>query len=216
MPRGRTPSSVREACTRKGQRSRRDEERLDRRVLAIRSSPVAERRHRHPPAFDTPRAARADESDGGDGTYRVLIVADEGCTSPALAEELTERALGRRVEALVVAPALGSWLARWTDDDRRQADAQTHLATTMETLATAGISARGETGSDDPIQAADDGLRRFGQMRSCSSRAAARRRTGSSETSSNRLGSATTSALPTPSSTPATRSARPTHFILLA
>src|SRR4249920_408993 len=54
-------------------------------VLAAIVLRIAERRHRHPPAFDTPRAARADESDGGDGTYRVLIVADEGCTSPALA-----------------------------------------------------------------------------------------------------------------------------------
>src|SRR5207342_83757 len=55
----------------------------------------------------------------------------------------------------------GSWLARWTDDDKRQVEAQRHLDETVASLAAAGIQARGETGADEPIQAADDALRQF-------------------------------------------------------
>ena len=39
--------------------------------------------------------------------------------------------------------------------------ARKHLDDTVTALARAGITARGETGADDPLQAADDGLREF-------------------------------------------------------
>jgi len=61
----------------------------------------------------------------------------------------------------VIAPAIGSRLARWTGDESAHADARQHLDDTVTALARAGVTARGETGADDPLQAADDGLREF-------------------------------------------------------
>lgn len=96
-----------------------------------------------------------------DGSYRVLIIADESCVDPAFAAQIAAHAGGRTVEALVIAPAIGTWLSRWTNDESQHADARTHLHDTVAALAQAGISAAGETGADDPLQAADDGLREF-------------------------------------------------------
>ena len=61
----------------------------------------------------------------------------------------------------MIAPAIGSWLARWTGDESAHVDARKHLDDTVTALARAGITAMGETGADDPIQATDDGLREF-------------------------------------------------------
>ncbi len=61
----------------------------------------------------------------------------------------------------MIAPAIGSRLSRWTGDESQFADARKHLDDTVAALAAAGITARGETGADDPLQAADDGLREF-------------------------------------------------------
>ena len=61
----------------------------------------------------------------------------------------------------MIAPAIGSWLARWTGDESPYVDARKHLDDTVTALAAAGITAMGETGADDPLQAADDGLREF-------------------------------------------------------
>ena len=65
----------------------------------------------------------------------------------------------------MIAPAIGSRLARWTGDESAHADARQHLDDTVTSLARAGITARGETGADDPLQAADDGLREFAGRR---------------------------------------------------
>ena len=69
---------------------------------------------------------------------------------------------GRQIEVLVIAPAIGSRLARWTGDESQFVDARKHLDDTVAALAAAGIPATGETGADDPLQAADDGVREFG------------------------------------------------------
>ena len=61
----------------------------------------------------------------------------------------------------MIAPAIGSWISRWTGDESQYADAQKHLEETVAVLSAAGITARGEIGADDPLQAADDGLREF-------------------------------------------------------
>jgi hypothetical protein len=125
---------------------------------------VARFSKRHPhPATETPAPATAagPPSSSADGTYRVLVVADASCVDPAFTGELARRAGGRTVEALVIAPAIGTWLSRWTNDESQHADARTHLHDTVAALAQAGITAAGETGADDPLQAADDGLREF-------------------------------------------------------
>ena len=74
----------------------------------------------------------------------------------------SDHAGGRKIEALVIAPAIGSRLARWTGDESQYVDARKHLDDTVAALAAAGITATGETGADDPLQAADDGVREFG------------------------------------------------------
>jgi hypothetical protein len=119
---------------------------------------IVVRRHRHPPALDAPPTAPRPSASGA---YRVLVIADEGLTGRAFQDEIAPHAGGRPVEALVVAPALGSRLARWTGDDSQRNEADRHLAETLAGLEAAGIAARGEVGADDPIQAADDGLREF-------------------------------------------------------
>jgi hypothetical protein len=49
----------------------------------------------------------------------------------------------------------------WTGDDQARHDAEGDLERTVEALKEAGLAARGEVGSDDPIEAADDALRTF-------------------------------------------------------
>ena len=61
----------------------------------------------------------------------------------------------------MVAPAIGSRLARWTGDESQFVDARKHLDDTVAALARRRDHGHGETGADDPLQAADDGLREF-------------------------------------------------------
>jgi hypothetical protein len=116
------------------------------------------RRHQHPSDLDAP-ITRAPSR--GDGRFRVLVVSDGSATSPAFVEQVISRAGGRPLEVLVVAPALGSRLSHWTGDDQARHEAEGSLEQTVSALAAAGVTARGDVGSDDPIQAADDALRGF-------------------------------------------------------
>jgi hypothetical protein len=128
-------------------------------LLAVLLLVLYAKRHPHPAAGQpAPAAAPAPPADDA---YRVLVIADESCVDPQFAEKIAAHAGGRTIEALVIAPAIGSWLARWTSDESAHADARKHLDDTVAALARAGITARGETGADDPLQAADDGLRGF-------------------------------------------------------
>ena len=124
-------------------------------ALAVRSSRRSPHSSASAPAPEVLAASPADDR------FRVLVIADESCVDPGFAAKLAAHADGRTVEALVIAPAIGSWLARWTGDESAHVDARKHLDDTVSSLARAGISAQGETGADDPIQAADDGLREF-------------------------------------------------------
>ena len=122
---------------------------------------IARYTKQHPhPAAETPAPAAA-PAPAADEAYRVLVIADESCVDPGFPAQLASHAAGRTVEALVVAPAIGSRLARWTGDESQFVDARKHLDDTVAALAAAGITATGETGADDPLQAADDGLREF-------------------------------------------------------
>lgn len=113
---------------------------------------------RHPAPESAPRTAPPAEPDG---SYRVLVIAHGSCTAGTFGDALVGRAGGRKLEALVVAPALGSRLARWTGDEGSYGEAQAHLDSTLAALAAIGVEAGGHVGSHDPIQAADDGLREF-------------------------------------------------------
>ena len=122
---------------------------------------IYSRRNLHPAVNQPTPAVGAASDAAADGSYRVLVIADESCIDPAFAEEIAGHAGGRSVEALVIAPAIGSWLTRWTADESAHVEARKHLDDTVTALARAGITARGQTGADDPLQAADDGLREF-------------------------------------------------------
>jgi hypothetical protein len=94
--------------------------------------------------------------------HRVLVVADEGCSGAALCGPLAAGLDGGATEVLVVAPALVSGV-RYLDSDvdpaRKAAEAR--LAETVAALEEAGITARGEVGSESPLEAIADALARF-------------------------------------------------------
>ncbi len=99
----------------------------------------------------------------GDERKRILVVANETVAGEALRDEIVHRTRGEDADVLVVAPALNTRLRHWTsDEDRARAEAQARLDASLAALAEAGVSARGQVGDDDPIQAIDDALRTFG------------------------------------------------------
>ena len=120
--------------------------------------PVVGRRHPHPPDLDAPVTPAQGP---GDGTCRILVVSDGSATSEAFHDAVVSRAARRPLEVLVIAPALGSRLSHWTGDDQARHRAEGSLERTVGALVAAGVDARGEVGSDDPIQAVDDALRGF-------------------------------------------------------
>jgi hypothetical protein len=97
----------------------------------------------------------------GDGRYRILVVADERCATPSIAEELRSDAAGRPLSVLVIAPALESRVGRLTGDQKGYEEASGRLDQIVEGLRQAEVAVEGEVGANDPLQAADDGLRQF-------------------------------------------------------
>ena len=99
---------------------------------------------------------------GRAGMGGVLVVADEGCSGAALAQLLAEELTGREAEVLVVAPALVS-AVRYLDSDvdRARARAAARLEETVAALRAAGVTARGEIGSERPLEAIADALAVF-------------------------------------------------------
>lgn len=95
--------------------------------------------------------------------YRLLVVANETLatgTEP-VREVVARRPDGRRLEVLVVAPALCGRLERWTSDDRPRRAAEQRLRGYLAVLAARGIRAEGVVGDDDPLLAIDDALEMF-------------------------------------------------------
>jgi uncharacterized membrane protein len=92
----------------------------------------------------------------------ILVVANETVAGRALRGEIVLRAR-QGSEVLVICPALNSPLRHWaSDEDHARADAHERLDRSLAALAQEGVSARGEVGDADPIQAIDDALRAFG------------------------------------------------------
>ena len=72
-----------------------------------------------------------------------------------------QRAAGQTCSS--VSPALNSPLKHWTsDEDQARATAEDRLRRSVAELERLGISARGEVGDADPLQAIEDALRTFG------------------------------------------------------
>jgi len=107
--------------------------------------------------------AAAPRHRGGDDERRILVVANETVAGIALRAEIQAAAEGFRTEVLVVCPALNSPLKHWTsDEDEARAAAQERLDRSLSELRRVGLSARGEIGDPDPLQAIEDALRTFG------------------------------------------------------
>ncbi|MGZ8666572.1 MAG: hypothetical protein ACXWZM_05630 [Solirubrobacterales bacterium] len=106
---------------------------------------------------------RLDLARGGDGTYRLLAVANETVTGRALLEEIGERCRDREAEILVVTPALrGSRAAHWASDvDEGIELARQRMELSLIAIREAGLKARGEVGDSDPNVAIEDALRSF-------------------------------------------------------
>jgi nucleotide-binding universal stress UspA family protein len=100
---------------------------------------------------------------GADDVRRILVVANETVGGGALRDEIRRRSEGFREEVLVVCPALNSPLRHWvSDEDSARAEAQKRLDASLARLGAAGITAKGEVGDGEPLQAIEDALRTFG------------------------------------------------------
>jgi GABA permease len=93
---------------------------------------------------------------------RILVVANETVGGSELLDVLGRKAEHVREEMLLVCPALNSRVRTWTsDEDGARAAAQARLDASLARLREAGVSARGEIGDGDPLQALEDALRVF-------------------------------------------------------
>ena len=128
-------------------------------ALAVAALVLMARPRRSTPDAPSLPAGAAGHAD--DGVHRVLVVADDACTPTDLGALMADAHRSVPIEALVLAPVLGSRTARWTGDERAYAEAGRNLDATVAALGELGVPARGHVGSHDPLQALDDGLREF-------------------------------------------------------
>jgi len=100
--------------------------------------------------------------DRGDGRYRILVVANETLSGRALREKISQRGHSGEAQLKVVCPALNSKIKHWTnEEDAAREAAGTRLQALLSGLRSEGFDADGDIGDDDPVQAMEDGLRRF-------------------------------------------------------
>ncbi|HSC51695.1 MAG TPA: universal stress protein [Gaiellaceae bacterium] len=100
---------------------------------------------------------------GPDDERRILVVANETVGGTQLLERITELASDANSRVLVVSPALNSPLRHLaSDEDAARDAAQDRLDRSLAALATNGVTARGQVGDGDPLQAIEDALRTFG------------------------------------------------------
>jgi GABA permease len=99
----------------------------------------------------------------GDGTHRILVVANQTVGGKALLEEVKDHARDRASEILVVTPALTrSQLQHWVSDvDDAIVDAERRREESVRAIEAAGLRARSEVGDSDPNVAIEDALLRF-------------------------------------------------------
>ncbi len=100
---------------------------------------------------------------GGDGKFRLLVVANETVGGEALLREVRGRCAERRSEILVVTPALvGSRVEQWTSDvDEAIELARQRMELSLLAIQDLGLKAKGEIGDSDPNVAIEDALRTF-------------------------------------------------------
>lgn len=100
---------------------------------------------------------------GGDGKFRLLVVANETVQGEALLSEIRERCQDRRSEVMVVTPALAASRAdHWASDiDEAIELARQRMELSLIEIRGLGLKAKGEIGDSDPNMAIEDALRVF-------------------------------------------------------
>jgi hypothetical protein len=112
---------------------------------------------RERPVREAPRVRSADDE------RRILVIANETVGGSALANVIRERAAQYRENVLVICPALNTPIRHWaSDEDSARAEAQERLEHSLARLREAGVTAQGEVGDSEPLQAIEDGIRTFG------------------------------------------------------
>jgi hypothetical protein len=100
---------------------------------------------------------------GGDGKFRLLVIANETVQGEALLKEIGDRCRDRRCEVMVVTPALAaSRASHWASDiDEAIELARQRMELSLIEIEQLGFKARGEIGDSDPNVAIEDALRVF-------------------------------------------------------
>ncbi len=100
---------------------------------------------------------------GGDGNFRLLVVANETVQGEALLAEIRDRCRDRDCEVLVVTPALAaSRASHWASDiDEAIELARQRMELSLIEIRKLGLKARGEIGDSDPNMAIEDALSVF-------------------------------------------------------
>ena len=107
-------------------------------------------------------AERGRDTPGG-----LLVITVDAIEDPRTAGIVASIADPSRPEAgtdglLVIAPATGALLDRWSDDlDKARFESQRVLAVSLATMAAAGIEAEGRVGDGELMRAAEDALRSY-------------------------------------------------------
>jgi len=102
-------------------------------------------------------------SKGGDGRFRLLVIANETVGGEVLIDEIRRRCRERDCEVLVVTPALAtSRASHWASDiDEAMELARQRMELSLIAIRELGLKARGEIGDSDPTIAIEDALRLF-------------------------------------------------------
>jgi GABA permease len=100
---------------------------------------------------------------GGDGKFRLLVIANETVQGEELLMGIQDRCRDRRCEVMVVTPALASSrTSHWTSDiDEAIELARQRMELSLIEIKRLGLKARGEIGDSDPNVAIEDALRVF-------------------------------------------------------
>lgn len=97
------------------------------------------------------------------GERRILVIANETVGGEPLRDLIHQRSEGVEERVRVVCPALMSPVRYFvSDEDGPRAAAHDRLERSLRRLRELGISAEGEVGDADPLQAIEDALRTFG------------------------------------------------------
>lgn len=100
---------------------------------------------------------------GGDGKFRLLVIANETVQGEALLSEIRDRCRDRKCEVMVVTPALAtSRASHWASDiDGAIELARQRMELSLIEIRSLGLKTRGEIGDSDPNVAIEDALRLF-------------------------------------------------------